>query len=120
MREKQPLILAIVVLGTITGVFIGLYWHSRSERLIRSQFIDEDHFNRLQLGMQREDVEAVLGGVSGDFTTTNRKFSHSCPLPLSFKCDDCQWEFWTGDEGQIEVLFNEKATVVFLFFARGF
>jgi hypothetical protein len=119
MREKRYLISGVVILGAITGVFLGLQLHSRSQRIARSRFIDAAHCRRIEVGMPQEEVEAILGGGPGNFATVAKVEScRTCPFPPDFRCDGCRWEWWTGDEGQIEVLFDQEGIVRFFHFSR--
>src|SRR5579864_1615632 len=39
------------------------------EFLARGQLIDREHFEKIKEGMSRAEVESILGGPPGDFTT---------------------------------------------------
>jgi hypothetical protein len=41
-------------------------WH---QRFARNQRIDREHFQRIKLGMRQEDIEEILGGPPGDYST---------------------------------------------------
>jgi hypothetical protein len=120
MTRKRKLILTTVVLAAGVGVWAGLHFLDRRDRLARSQFIDEEHCLLIHDGMGRKEVEVILGGAAGDFRTKQVEYWHTCPLPLDFKSRGRgRWEWWTGNEGQIEILFDEQDTVEFLHFAAG-
>jgi hypothetical protein len=120
MTNKRLLILTTVVLAAAVGVWVGLHFMDRRDRLARNRFIDEEHCRLIHDGMGRAEVEAILGGAEGDFRTKQVEYWHTCPLPLNFKSrGPGRWGWWTGDEGQIEILFDEQDTVEFLHFATG-
>jgi hypothetical protein len=113
MKRKRSLVLAGVVLAAAVIVPAALYLHAYCQKLARSLLIDQAHFRRIELGMSRAEVEAVLGGPPGDFTTKPVEYSNRPAPPYDFKCDHGRWEFWAGDDAQIEVLFDMQDTVRF-------
>ncbi len=110
------LALAVSLVGAIAAGH-----HGRSLRLARGRLIDAFHWNDLQVeinlsglgrreGVGRREVEAMLGGPPGDFTTTPVTFfddSYSRESPDLSRC-----QVWAGDHGLIAVEFDEngKAT----------
>jgi hypothetical protein len=67
--------------------------------------------------MRQEEVEAILRGPPGDFTSGEVFYSgpdrtYDCPA---------QWrdEQWSGDEGQIVVMFDEHGAARFMWFEVG-
>jgi hypothetical protein len=120
--RKRLIALALAVIPIATLGVVGLQFRARQERfakLARGQVIDREHCNRITKGMSEDDVEAILGGPPGDFAIHPVEYCHTCPLPLDFKCEGGLWEFWTGDEGQIEILFDAAGTTQFVWFATG-
>jgi hypothetical protein len=105
MRRKRLLVgagvaLAAGVLGGVAG-----WHHVLSLRIVRGQAIDEEHFDSIRGGMSQAEVEAILGGAPGDFTTQPMRFDD-----LARKTGTRpggRWERWAGNHGQIQVWFDE-------------
>jgi hypothetical protein len=68
-------------------------------------------YNRIEKGMSLEEVEAVLGGPEGDYTTGPTEFSgvlgggFPCPRAL------LRERTWTGDELDVSVTFDDADIV---------
>ena len=109
MKRKHLLALAGIGLAValVAGIALDLQTHRR--RLARSLLIDRDHYGRIREGMSRAEVEAVLGGPQG-YYSTDPVFScvHGQPPPLR---GGDRWETWIGDDGEINVVFDEQDAV---------
>jgi hypothetical protein len=106
------LVSAGVILAAAFVAVWAVKYLERNERLAklaRSRLIDREHYDRIKLGMSRAEVEAVLGGPPGDFTTED----------VSYKVPDSDlaiftvgpYEFWAGNDGDIWVAFDEQGDV---------
>jgi hypothetical protein len=111
MKYYVRLTLPFLVLVVATGIFLGVQQHFQSQRLARSRFINEEHFMQIKEGMRQGEVEAILGGSPGDFTTTKVEYMGKVPIPPFDIDSDSRWEWWTGDEGQIVIVFNKQGKV---------
>jgi hypothetical protein len=100
---------AAVVLAFVAAS--AVHSHVRGHRLARSRLIDEKHFDRIQVGMRLEEVEAVLGGPPGRFDegrgTLHEPTRVSGTLPEHWGRLQC----WYGDQGLLEVYFTGQDTV---------
>jgi hypothetical protein len=119
MRRKRFLVLVGVALAVAVIVPAAVELHAYRQKLARGRLIDRDHFDRITEGMSRAEVEDILGGPPGDFRTKPVEYSHTCALPLDFECDGGRWEWWTGDDGRIELLFDRQDKMRFGFIATG-
>jgi hypothetical protein len=117
--RKRLLILASFALAAAVTVPAALLHHAYRQKLARSRLIDAEHCGRIKEGMSQAEVEAILGGPPGDFRTKPVEYWHTCPLPHDFECDGGRWEWWTGDDGQIELLFDRHDQARFSWFATG-
>jgi outer membrane protein assembly factor BamE (lipoprotein component of BamABCDE complex) len=120
MRERKQLlipagvVLAVATLGVVMEVGAR---NERLARLARGRLIDEEHCDRIKVGMRQEEVEAILGGPPGSFTPDSVIYI----TISSFSMWDGRerWEYWSGNEGQIEVAFDEQGAVQFSTFSSG-
>jgi hypothetical protein len=143
--RKRLLVLAGVALAAAVIVLAALQHYTYRQKLARGRLIDQEHYDRIKTGMSRAEVEAVLGGPPGDFHTQGVLYLedvlHVDPTGSMVVCGppgDCvtgsvlyldppdsvvvrgeRWEYWSGNEGQIAVAFDEQATVRGRDFRRG-
>jgi hypothetical protein len=110
MRQPLPLLAwAALAAGFIAAS--ALQFHTRAERLARNRSIDEEHYDRVKVGMRLEEVEAVLGGPPGRFDT-RRKTLLGTPRETGRPSGrGSREEWWSGDQGLIQVYFTEQRTV---------
>jgi hypothetical protein len=111
--RKRLLLLALFLLAVAVAVPFAARRQAVAERLARSRLIDREHCDRIKKGMTQAEVEALLGGPPGDFTTKELIFlgPTSCMLVAGERR-----EYWAGDRGMLEVSFNEAdGTVVAAF-----
>jgi hypothetical protein len=109
--RKRLLGSAGVILAAAFVAVWAVKYLERKERLAklaRSRLIDREHYDRIKLGMSRAEVEAVLGGPPGDFTTED----------VTYKAPDGDLaifngphEYWAGNDGDIWVAFDEQGDV---------
>jgi hypothetical protein len=114
MTKKRLLILTTVILGLGVGIWLGLHFLDYRYRLARNQFIDGEHCLRIKKGMRQDEVEEILGGPEGDFTTTNVEYWDQIPYTPDIPDSKygVRWGWWTGDNGEIMVLFDENDVVI--------
>jgi hypothetical protein len=96
---KRWLVAVSVVLLAVGGalsLFLSGYWSSRPG-------ITRANFDRLEPGMSRAQVEAILGGPPGEYVTWHGPEPY---LPVPWGIHYHQYEFWTGDECEVAVLFD--------------
>jgi len=66
---------------------------------------DRTHFGRIRLGMSQAEVEALLGGPPGDYTT--KPVLQTKPLPRrSGPQPDWRMEEWTRGTVRVRVVFD--------------
>jgi hypothetical protein len=120
MRRRRSLVLAGVVLALAVGIPAAIWFPGWYQRFARSQLIDREHCDRIKEGMSRAEVEAILGGGPGDYTTvtvaipkeTGTLFIHGEPASWhGGSYGRYHWEHWTGNEGQITVVLHDGETV---------
>jgi hypothetical protein len=117
MRRRRLLIGAGVLLAVVATAVAALALRERNDRLAklaRGRLIDRQHCDRVKPGMTRAEVEAVLGGPPGDFTTREVWFSaYGRPLDLLWEGDGATW---TADRGRIQIGFDERGDVARVLF----
>jgi hypothetical protein len=113
MRRGRLLLLAGVMLAVAVGIPAAVQYHARSQRLARGRLIDQAHFGQIEVGMSRSEVEVILGGPPGDFTTRRVYFEPGIALLPSVRS-----EWWRGDHGEITVRFDEQSRASTLGFGR--
>jgi hypothetical protein len=69
VKRKRLLLLVGIVLAAAVIVAAALEHHAYCQKLARGRFIDRDHCERIKDGMSQAEVEAILGGPPGDFST---------------------------------------------------
>jgi hypothetical protein len=97
MRRRWFIVGGVVLLAVVTVVGQVI------PRPRRPQVSRED-FSRIEKGMSREEVEAIIGGPPGDYTTR-----YYFPPPLGSHY--IRWQTWVGDGGMILVRFDEMGRV---------
>jgi hypothetical protein len=95
MRKRWLAALAIALL--LVGVIFPLLF-PRPSKVTRAAY------ERIEKGMSREEVEAILGGPPGDYTTRPT-------LPGLTTADSILDTGWWGDEGIILLDFNDSGAV---------
>jgi hypothetical protein len=109
MARTRLLILVAVgssITTTITAAALVLL-HPRSPR------IDQDHFDRIAVGMAKPEVDAILGGPPGDYTDRRFVWSPKYWYLEGTETDLERWftEEWLDDSGAILVLFDKDHRV---------
>jgi hypothetical protein len=106
-RRRLFLSVGLLMLLAVAGLSAALL-------LQRRYTINQESFERLGLGMKREDVVQLLGGTPGDFTSARTKTllfisSHAIVVPLGA-------EAWHGDRGGdyevIWVVFDAQGRIL--------
>jgi outer membrane protein assembly factor BamE (lipoprotein component of BamABCDE complex) len=117
--RKRLLILAGVGLAVAVTAGVGLGFRARDQRfarLARGRLIDREHSERIKVGMNRDEVEAILGGPPGDFTTVEFSFvSLECGIGVVGH----RREHWKGDQGLVGVDFDGQGKVAWRWFDKG-
>jgi outer membrane protein assembly factor BamE (lipoprotein component of BamABCDE complex) len=103
------LILTGVVLAGALVVSAAVRPPNWYQRLVRSRLMDKEHCERIKEGMRREEVEALLGGPPGTFTSGEVQYWEFHDGSLGG--DGPRWEHWSGQRGQIAVRFDEGGAV---------
>jgi hypothetical protein len=108
---KRKRLLALVGLGWAVALVAGISLDLRAHRqkFARGLLIDRDHYGRIHEGMSRAEVEAVLGGPQG-YYSADPVFSCVHGPPPTLGTGD-RWETWIGDDGEINVVFDDKDEV---------
>lgn len=96
--------------GTVMIVVVVIvYLVRRDSGQISAEQINMERYDEIKLGMNREDVEEILGGPPGSYYTTgetrHRKEIHFPPPELS----GCKEEFWAGNDFEISVFSTNRA-----------
>jgi outer membrane protein assembly factor BamE (lipoprotein component of BamABCDE complex) len=76
---RKLLVLSGVVLAVGAAVPLAVERHALQQRRARGRLIDREHFDRIKKGMSQAEVEAILGGPPGDFTTEPLSFIKERP-----------------------------------------
>ena len=113
MTRRRLLAGVVVALAVAVLVPAALRFRAGAQRLARGRLIDWDNFDRIDVGMTRQEVESILGGPPGDFTTRRMLFFSARTGRAA------SWELWAADRGQIEVEFDEADIVQAKYFAEG-
>jgi hypothetical protein len=108
MARKRLLVVAGGVLIAVTAAWTAREYF-RGQRLSRSQFLSPELCDPIKEGMTRAEAEAILGGPPGDFRTESVVFIEVGGG--DYGDGKGRREFWGGDEGQIEVSFDEAGLV---------
>jgi hypothetical protein len=100
---KSTKIRAIVCLSVVllAAAFTVSRWNHERSAINRASYL------RIQPGMNRSQVEEILGGPPGDYCT-EATFLVSDP-PLSHELE--AGEIWTGDDGGVVALFDPSGVV---------
>jgi hypothetical protein len=107
MRRRKLLVVLAGLAVLAVGAF--LLW-PRPDRITR------DYFQRIRIGMGRAEVEAILGGPPGDYTTLN--VSPHIGMRIVVDMDDDGTirnyppEEWTGNTMSIWVSFGPSGKVI--------
>jgi hypothetical protein len=115
MTKKRLLLIldGVVLAVAVIAVVVLLLW-PENPRLARGRLISWEHYEQIKKGMSQDEVEAILGGPPGDFSTNLRFF-----IRLDGFDAKPSWERWTGDEACIEVHFGEDGKVEGKSFQQG-
>jgi hypothetical protein len=105
--RKRLLVLAGIAVAAAVMVPAALEVHTYRQMLARGRLIDQEHCERIQKGMRQDEVEAILGGPPGDFTTQPVAFGVPCLTGLP----RLRWEHWVGNRAMILVRFDEQDRV---------
>jgi hypothetical protein len=108
--RKRLLILAGIALAATVVVPAALDHHAYRQKVARGRLIDQEHCDRIKVGMSQAEVEVILGGPPGDFTTQPVVFGG--PRLTGFPL--VRWEHWVGNRAMIQVLFDEQDRVQFV------
>jgi hypothetical protein len=122
--RKRLLILASFALAAAVTVPAALLHHAYRQKLARGRLIDAEHCGRIKEGMSQAEVEAILGGPPGDFTTGAVVYSPLgaviySPLFADLSSSHVREEVWDGNEGEILVCFDKQGAVWFSLYQTG-
>jgi transcriptional regulator with XRE-family HTH domain len=116
MTRKRKLMLAIAGLAVaVVAVPLGL--HVWSQRHAPGRFIDQEHCARIKKGMTQEEVEAILGVPPGVYTKKQLFFFDMRSFSMLGAGE--RVATWTGDQGLVDVVFDEHGAVEFSQFEQG-
>ncbi len=106
MRRRRLLVLAGVVLAVALIVPAAREVYAYRQNLVRGRLIDRKHFEQIKKGMRCREVWAILGGPPGDFSTREVWY-----LGIDSPRGHGRYEEWTGDDGQILVVYDPQGMV---------
>jgi hypothetical protein len=116
MTRKRKLMLAIAVLAVaVVAVPVGL--HVWRQRHAPGRFIDREHFARIKKGMTQAEVEAIFGVPPGVYTKKQHFFFDMRSLSMLGPGE--RVATWTGDQGWVDVVFDEHGAVESSQFEQG-
>jgi hypothetical protein len=104
--RKRTLLVAMAGLAVVVTVGAVVLW-PRADRVTRA------NYERIQIGMTRADVEAILG-PPGDYTTGPLTDPNGIELLLSLlpPASGVESPWWAADYGTVGVWFDEGGRVV--------
>jgi hypothetical protein len=111
MRRRLLGSAGVILAAAFVAVWAVKYLerNERLAKLTRSRLIDREHYDRVNLGMSRTEVEAVLGGPPGDFATEDVSYGVTDSDLAIFT--EGPYEYWAGNDGDIWVAFDEQGDV---------
>ncbi len=82
--------------------------------------INLESFKLIKEGMSRKEIEALLGGPSGDYTNWPhpKRINQLVALALQGNEEDFVQHIWLGEEGVVKVVFDSHARVISVEFFR--
>jgi hypothetical protein len=100
---KKSMIACLAVVLVLAGGMIALLGPRHCP-------VNRVAFERIEKGMTRAEVRAILGGPAGDFTTrpTSKAWAYDDLTSPQFKDERDDWatEIWAGDQGYVMVIFE--------------
>lgn len=104
MTRKKKLALVAAVLVALVAGTLTVLWHP-TPRLTR------EHLELVREGMSRQEVEAVLGGPAGDYTTGPIREGPG-PFATAWYGHGSIHETWVTDTGVADVWFHCTGDVI--------
>lgn len=107
MKTLPSIIRLCLIVVLLTVLLVSFVLVSRSIRIHsrpQSPRINETIFERIHIGLPKNEVHAVVGVPPGDYTTGT-----CLTLPPGIKYYG--WDVWLGDDGQICVNYDEDDKV---------
>jgi hypothetical protein len=101
--RKRLLVLALLLLAAAVAVPLAVQQDALHQKWARGHLIDWKHCDRIQKGMTRVEVEAILGGPPGDYRTQMVVY-HDWSGWLLEEPDPRN--SWIADSGYINVRFD--------------
>lgn len=80
---------------------------------VPNRHITNENFERIREVMGLREVEAILGGKTGDYRTGPNRSGFPCLVDLDFEGELPTKLTWDGDDARIEVWINSKGRIVF-------
>jgi hypothetical protein len=114
---RKLLAITGIGLAAVLAAGVGGLRYSWNQRVARAALIDRKHFFRIERGMSRAEVEAILDGPPGDLTTRETRFFWVIHDASGFQ--DRNWGLWAADQGLIEIAFDQKDRADLVHFADG-
>jgi hypothetical protein len=109
MRKRKGLV-ALVAVAAVVGLFVFVPWRLHAPPRCR---INRAGFDQIQNGMQRAEVQAILGGPEGIYVSakTREVIPTEKPWPVPGCFARYRREDWWSEQGRIEVYFKPDGTV---------
>src|SRR6516164_3764614 len=104
--RKRTLLVTLAGLAVLVAAWVVVLW-PRNDRVKR------ENYDRIQIGISRADVEAILG-PPGDYSTTQMAYLLEDPWPVESWPSDNRVvvEEWCYDKASIDVAFTPTGTVM--------
>lgn len=107
MRKR---VLVAVSLAFVTGVgYLGL-----RPLFASPNQINEASYAKIEKGMTKDEVSLLLGGPAGDYSS---QLVEHLEMSVGLRPDGKE-EIWLGNNGEIQVVFDDKDRVLAAYFER--
>jgi hypothetical protein len=108
VKKWLPVVVGVVLAAAVLVPGV-MQLHAYRQKLARARLIDRAHFDRIKEGISRAEVEDILGGPQGYYSTETVFSCVHAPPPALGGGD--RWETWIGNDGEINVVFDEQDAV---------
>ena len=99
----------LIIVGALI-LAIGLFWFLRPTCPVTAA-----NFAKIQRGMSARQVQAILGGQAGDYSSHAVEYSW---IEAHAPKGTAEEKFWIGNDGVARVCFDEAGTVLFSEFLK--
>jgi hypothetical protein len=111
MRKRLPVLVGVLFVLVAGAGLVTVWFRS----CFLSNSINLENFAKIQPGMSESDVEAILGGPAGNYSSGNYSsgwVKTKSPLRVWTGWPPPVEKAWITDEGCIVVLFDESGKVM--------